>query len=135
MIKKETLLTIFIALLSLTIVSFAQTGTFTGTVCDAEGLPVAEVFEVGDSIRGRMHAGNRGTEIFDEGTEEGERRQGDIVRIGTCGRGRTGDGGDCAGIAGGQEEGGRDRFRLRIHGHLGGFGGGGGVRSAGVYVV
>lgn len=51
MIKKQTLLTALIALLSLTIIGFAQTGTFNGTVFDAEGTPVAgaeiELFELG----------------------------------------------------------------------------------------
>ena len=82
-----------------------------------------------------MRPGNCGTEIIDQRVEKVEYRPGDLVRIGTGRGGRTGDGDNRAGLVGGQEEGGRDRFRLRIHGRLGGFGGGGGVRSAGVYVV
>lgn len=63
MIKKETMLTALIALLSLTIIGFAQTGTLSGTVFDAEGLPVAgaeiELFEDG-GCGGGMGGGGGG---------------------------------------------------------------------------
>ena len=64
MIRKETLLLLLIALLSLTIIGLAQTGTFSGSVVDSAGIPVAgaevELFEDGGCGGGGMGGGGGG---------------------------------------------------------------------------